>query len=501
MRGLASAQVSPGSRTCIVVGNVDGVEDLDLGAYPNVLWFGRDGGALPDRFRVDPRRLAVEPVGHADPARTTAVLDRFIRLDALRPPSIFVTEEILGEHADRFLPVIETIMTQCEIHLHARGFRQQQGFTSQRHVLANLPAYVRHRLPRAWAGALDGVPAFVCGAGPSLDASAAKLAACAGRGVVFAADSALRALDRRGIAVDFAVTVDPRKTPEHCLPPGTRAPGRMIAASAGVPGWRQAVPPERLFFLSGRQRTEDLLERSGFSRTAVTAGENCGATAFELAVHLGCRPICLFGLDHAVDGKDPARWHSQDHTQVPLVPGSPAPERSHPTVPGNYQDEIATPFFREWSFLDGRCAALPAGLVRNVTDRGARLRNTALVHPDAFAAEPDWPGKSPRLARLPAAAPVAGGDWEKLRATVVRDAQRAGTFAAQALRELRHGRAPHAVQALTALFREDRFGLLFGNYSLKAMPHLVQPAEVSPQVWQELASECRELCAVAQNLR
>ena len=501
MRGIASAQISRGSQTCIVVGGLDGVAELDLGVYPNVLWFGRGAGTVPDRLRAHPANVSVEPLERLDAKRTVSALDRFIRLDAIRLPSIFVTEDAVGESAVNFLPIIEAIFAQCEMHHRVRGFRQQQGFISQKHVLANLPAYVRRRVPRTWAGALEGVPAFVCGAGPSLDASAAKLAECARHGAVLAADSALRALDKRGIEVDFAVAVDARKTPENCLPPGTRIPARVILASAGAPAWLQAVPRERLYFLSGRQRTEDLLAQAGIAKTAAAISENCGTTAIELALYLGCQPICLFGMDHAVDSKDPSRWHSQDLTESLQKQMQLPPDRNYPKIPGNYQDEIATPLFREWRFLDNRCAALPAGLVRNVIDRGARLRNTTLVHPDDFAADPVWPEKSPHFAGLSAADSVGDDEWEKLRTAVVRDAGCAEEVVAEALRELQHGRLPLAIQVLAALFKDDRFGILFGNYSLKMRPHLENAAGSSPRLWPELARECHELCALAKSTR
>ena len=261
------------------------------------------------------------------------------------------------------------------------------------------------------------------------------------------------------------------------------------------------MPRERLYFLSGRQRTEDHLAQAGIAKTAAAVSENCGTTAIELALYLSCRPICLFGMDHAVDSKDPTRWHSQDLTENLQKQMQLPPDRNYPKIPGNYQDEIATPLFREWRFLDNRCAALPAGLVFNVIDRGARLRNTTLVHPDDFAADPGWPEKFSHFAGLSAADSIGDDEWEKLRTAVVRDASRAADIAAQALHEVQHGRQQRAVAALGALSQDDQFGLLFGNYSLKMLPHLLNSAEANPRLWAELARECHELCALAISTR
>ena len=177
------------------------------------------------------------------------------------------------------------------------------------------------------------------------------------------------------------------------------------------------------------------------------------------------------------------------------------PEKNYPKVPGNYQDEVATPLLREWRFLDRRCAALPSGLVHNVIDRGARLRNTTLVHPDHFAADPAWPEKAPALHRLPAAGPTDGPAWPDLRDAVVRVATQAEAVVTQALGELRQGRQRRAVQLLCPLFQDDRFGIVFGNYSLKILPHLLNAEVADARLWLELADECLALCALAKAYR
>jgi hypothetical protein len=496
MRGIASSQISRGSQTCIVVGNLDRVEELDLSVHANILWFNHGASALPERFRVASRKLSIEPLEHTDSKRAATVVCKFIQLDATRLPSVFVTEEAVGELAPKALPIVEAIFAQCEGHQRSRAYLELQTFLCQKHVLANLPFYARRRVPRSWAGALKGVPAFVCGAGPSLDASAAKLAKYARHGVVFAADSAIRALDQRGIEVDFAIAIDARKTPDRCLPPGTRPPVRMIVASSCAPAWLQAVPSERLYFLSGPQYTESALAQLGVAPSATKTSRNCGTTAFDLAVYLGCHPICLFGMDHAFDSQEPFRLHSRDITQKLATP---PPEKTYPKVPGNYQAEIATPIFAEWSYLDNRCAALQPGLVHNVIDRGARLRNTTLVHPDNFAADPTWPDKSHPLGQLAAAESIDEHDWGRLRDTVVRLARKAEKFITLARSELKSGRQQRAVQALATLFGDKQFVLIFGNYTTKMLPHFVRSAAANPQLWHRLIDECHELRTLAKN--
>jgi hypothetical protein len=377
--------------------------------------------------------------------------------------------------------------------------RQQDGFLWQKHVLENLSAYAARRVPASWAGVLRGCPAFVCGAGPSLDATAPKIAAIADRAVVFAADSALRALARRGIRADFAVSIDVAKQPDKCLPPGN-TPSRVVLSTVSPPAWRQAVPPDAVHFLSSGQVTLDWIAQHGIARTATAATENCGSTALELARFLGCSPIYLFGLDLALDSANPGQRH---HTAVDTTLYAKSnfnAAQEFPRVPGNHAPEVATHVFGDWRALDERLAGWPANLVVNVNDRGARLRNTTIVHPDRFTFEAAAIEPASLLASLarpavpdPAAARAA---FERLR-----DAGRHGVAQLPALyRALEGGGPPAVVAALRPLFAAQDFGRAMGAFSLKTMPHLVPPVEGDAAFWRALLDELAALVSLARDI-
>ncbi len=499
MRGIASSQVSPGAKTCVLVGGLDDVDGLDLGGYQSLLWFNRDGARVPDRLRVPANRLTVETIDRSDAKRISGAVDRLIQRDAIRLPSVFLTDEAAGASSEKFLPVVETILNQCEAHLRARLTRQRVGFLWQTHILANVSAYANRRLPRAWAGAMRGLPAFVCGSGPSLDASGAKLAGCAERGVVLAADSALGALAKLGVPVDFAVSIDATKTPEKCLR-NTPAPERLVLASVSPPAWRDAVPAERVCFLSGHQMTEQWLAEQGVFKTELGVQGNCGITAVELAVYLGCSPIYLFGMDNAVDGKGSGRLHQQHFDTALLGDERFRASTNYPKVPGNYQEEIATPFLREWRLLDERCAELPPGLVVNVIDRGARLRNTTLLHPDNFAVASDATDKHARLAALAPVESVSDFDWRKAAQAVRRAAGGVQGKINEAWTALHRDQLPRAVRLLADAFQDAAFRALMGNYALKVMPYLLQPTEGTREFWETQIAECRKLIALTKEV-
>jgi hypothetical protein len=497
MSGVLLDQTFAGATTCIVVGGLDGVAPRDFSHYRSLLWFVDSAAALHPPAGLARDRLKIASIEQLAAADLASALERFVRLNPRSLPSLLVTAAVAGPHADRYQAVIDEVHRHLESTQRARVTRQKDGFAWQRHILQNAPAYIRHRVPDAWAGALRGLPAFVVGAGPSLDVSIEKLAAHAGRAVIFSADSALRALARRGVAADFAVSTDAAKVPEKCLPDDL-APARVVLASVSPPSWSAALPADHSFFLSGNQLTDDWLATHGVARTAITVAESCGSTALELAHFLGCDPICLFGLDLAVDPANQARRHQQDADPALYVKSNYDPTVALPRVPGNYAETVPSFALGDWRDLDARLAARTTPQILNVNDRGARLRGTTLVHPNAFALRTPTREKSAALVALSAAAsPGSSADFAlgKLRAV--------GTRCTQAIPNLRRALERGGPVALAAAFPplvlDPEIGRALGAFALKLMPHLVPPIEGDAAFWQSLLDEFTELTALTKN--
>ncbi len=495
MSGLLLEQSVSGATTCLLVGDLPATAGPDLSRYSAVLWWAdRDPGqALPAGIKRD--RVQIGHIGTTAPAEIAPALERFIRLNPRQLPSFFITETIGGPHAHVYREVIAAAHTQLESTRRTRLTRQHDGFTWQKHILQNAAAYIRNRLPAGWAGALRGLPAFVCGAGPSLDVSIAGVAAHADRAVIFSADSALRALARQGIAADFAVSTDAAKIPGNCLPVD-HSPARAVLASVSPPGWQSALATDRQFFLSGNQLTDDWLAAQGVARTGVAVAESCGSTALELAHHLGCDPIYLFGLDLAVDPSDQARRHHRDADSALYTKSNYDPTARLPLVPGNYAGTVPCFALGDWRELDARLAARTGVRIFNVNDRGARLRGTTLVHPDRFTLTAPADLKQPRLAALPAAEaePASAGVLARIRAVGAR-----GAAAVPALRQVFENGGPAALAAaFPPIMLDAETGRALGAFALKLMPHLVPPIEGEPAFWQSLLAEFEEIAALAR---
>ena len=511
-RGLLLAQTPADATTAIVIGGLGRTRDLEFSRFQRLLWFVDAAHRQPAPAALPVSQLEIAAVETLAPEQITAVVERFLRLNPRRLPALFVTDAILATHSAAYPALIERVHAEIEDTRRARITRQQDGFTWQKHRLRNARAYAQHRLPAAWAGALRGIPAFVCGAGPSLDISIAPLAAHAQSAVIFSADSALRALARHGVQADFAVSTDVAKLPEKCLP-DQLPPRRVVLSSISPPAWQDALPQPPLF-ISGHQLTDDWFAAQGVPRTALAASESCGSTAIDLALHLGCEPIYLFGLDLAVDPANQARRHQQDANPELYLNSNYDPGAQLPRVPGNYAEKVPCFALGDWRALDARLAARTTGKIYNVTDRGARLRGTTVVHPDHFTLSTPAFAKAPALAALPdiASASNSGGSARERRddspfATASTDAalarlRTAGERCVAAIPALRAALAQGGPVSLAAALREfaidpDCGRGVLGAFALKLMPHLVPPIEGDTAFWTALLDEYSELAQLA----
>ncbi|HEY4246630.1 MAG TPA: 6-hydroxymethylpterin diphosphokinase MptE-like protein [Lacunisphaera sp.] len=496
MSGLLLDQTVPGATTCLLIGELPDPVGFALDHYQSILWWAEPSHAQATIARLGRNRVRLGDLVAATPAGIGQTLEHFVRLNPRQLPSLYVTDSIGGPHHETYQTVIAETHALLESTRRSRVTRQQDGFTWQKHILQNVAAYARRRVPASWAGALRGQPAFVVGAGPSLDVSIPQLTAYADRAVVFSADSALRALARHGVTADFAVSIDVAKIPAKCLAPDGPAPVRVILASVSPPTWQTAVPIAP-FFLSGHQLTDDWLATLGVARSAPTVAESCGSTALELACYLGCDPIHLFGLDLAVDPANQVQRHQRDADATLYVRSNFDPTARLPLVPGNYTDTVPCFALGDWRELDARLAARTAPRTINVTDRGARLRGTTVVHPDGFTLDFPLLDRSALASALEAEAahePVAA--TRKALHTV-------GDRCAQAIPGLRHAldrRGPAALAtAFTPLVLDPDIGRAFGAYALRLMPHLVPPIEGDHAHWQTLLDEFAELAELARN--
>ena len=173
-------------------------------------------------------------------------------------------------------------------------------------TLANLPAIGREADVNVLDQACRGVPAIIVGAGPSLDANVADVRRLGDRGVIIAADTAVRPLVTAGVPPHIAVAADSSELNARHLTTADGVDDVMLVAEG-------SVHPSTLEHFSGRTFTFRVsehepwpwLEAAGIRRAELRTWGSVLTSAFDLARRMGCNPIVFAGADMAFTGMRP----------------------------------------------------------------------------------------------------------------------------------------------------------------------------------------------------
>jgi len=177
---------------------------------------------------------------------------------------------------------------------------------NQTNVLKNLWAFWRGRMPSEYRDAAKGLPGFVVAAGPSLDRNVEELKRVGNRGLIIAVDTSQNTLARHGIEPHLVCTADPTELNFSHFEKVSDLKNAILAFHPECYfGIARKYPAHRFFFPlvdeQGnflkylRDALGDVLGEVG----SVKRGMNVGQIAFNVAVHLGCDPIVLAGMDFA----------------------------------------------------------------------------------------------------------------------------------------------------------------------------------------------------------
>lgn len=152
----------------------------------------------------------------------------------------------------------------------------------------------------------SGVPAIICGAGPSLNKNGELLKTLEDRALIFAGGSAINALSRFGLQPHFGGSVDPNPLQQermlqhscHELPMFYK--GRInYKAFHSLHGPRIYIPGSTSYPVTS------WVERK-LGLDVDTIREGCSVIHFlmELACFMGCNPIVMVGMDLAYSGNE-----------------------------------------------------------------------------------------------------------------------------------------------------------------------------------------------------
>jgi hypothetical protein len=157
---------------------------------------------------------------------------------------------------------------------------------------------------------MQGVPAIIIGAGPSLEKNGHLLEAWQDKALLITAGSAIHSVKTRPT---LAVVLDPHESIGKTAYPGVP----FCLQGRTHPKTRACTSGEVLYFPDSHFAFEPWLTEGEILNTGWTVGN--GAVA--IALKLGCNPIILVGMDYCYHGKQKYAWKTKggDMAQVPAI--------------------------------------------------------------------------------------------------------------------------------------------------------------------------------------
>ena len=178
-----------------------------------------------------------------------------------------------------------------------------------RNSLANMKTDLSAFIANDLKNGFQGVPAIICGAGPSLEKDLEKLKHLYDKAIIISAGSSIAALSRAGVDFHMAMAIDPNDEEvrrfkenvvfETVLIYVNRLHNGVFTTLNGSFGALQTPAGGRALQAIKKAlkiEAQPLPEGFGLDAMSVTT------TALELTTHMGCSPIILTGVDLAYTG-------------------------------------------------------------------------------------------------------------------------------------------------------------------------------------------------------
>lgn len=226
---------------------------------------------------------------------------------------------------------------QEEVHLLASDFGDL-GIQLARNLLDNLAHMDALYLAKDLEGAFRGIPAIICGAGPSLEKAVDKLRELPNRALIMAGGAGISALEHFGITPHFIAGIDPYPAKERLQLKKSQHLPFFFQGRVASDLLKEMHGPKIWVAPSGHFPMEEWIADSlGLPLEKFDGGWNVATFLTALACHLGCDPVILVGVDlsgedyagQVMKGEGPKRdwsiaaeWLTQFKKQHPQVRGS-----------------------------------------------------------------------------------------------------------------------------------------------------------------------------------
>lgn len=211
----------------------------------------------------------------------------------LRPPAY---ERAFPAELATLLSVLSEVEKLKRIRLNTIRGRYNHAVESalgNLHMLAEIPLYTTLGKP------LEGCPAFIVSAGPSLDRNGALLAKAQEKGAIFTVNTASPAVLAHGAAIDVLACIEALDVTKSLEKSASHARLVALDMSANAANFRAGTGPKTMFMSAGEPYFE--LATTLGSRV-LPYGASVATAAFALAYALGADPIVLVGQDLTYTG-------------------------------------------------------------------------------------------------------------------------------------------------------------------------------------------------------
>jgi hypothetical protein len=200
-----------------------------------------------------------------------------------------------GAEAVQAARILKTIVFGARANAEAR---RQLAPRYLANSLENASAILRGRDVAALTNAYRGVPAVIAAAGPSLDRAIAEWDRVDGRGLVIAADTALRPLLNAGRAPHLVVGLDPSELNGRHFRGLPACPDTsLVSESALDPAASRHFNDRTFWFRVANHEPWPWYAEMGLDVALVEVWGSVITAAFQVALLAGCDPIVFVGAD------------------------------------------------------------------------------------------------------------------------------------------------------------------------------------------------------------
>lgn len=244
-----------------------------------------------------------------DPQVTIAYLSKsgdnkelFDKLYWINPLTAFAIQ--IASQEERYQSLSEELSYQVLLKNTLAQEYMQFAVPFFRNFYSNLSELPQSKLGTDLFGQFEGIPAIICGAGPSLTAQIPQLKALKSRALIFGGGSALNALAKGGLVPHFGAGIDPNAEQAERLKDTQGIDVPFFYRLRIFPEALKLVKGQKLYIpgAGGYDVAEWFEKRASIDTLELDEGHNVVNFCTEIALRMGCNPIIYVGVDLAYTG-------------------------------------------------------------------------------------------------------------------------------------------------------------------------------------------------------